>query len=151
MAHEIATTDASKLTIDDLRQLVRWCGNQNGNWWQPESGDLSSAQILALYHAAHAADYPGLDEWHSDGREAREACLAKWHEIASGEPRSSSKVRVTPFASKFQVSDDRGRLGTIWSNDDRWQWETVDEVRGDTYSRIEAISAITGYDVEGMV
>lgn len=78
MAHQIKVRDASLMTVEDLRQLVRWCDNQTESLWRPGDGDLTAAQILACYHAAHEADYPGMDEWWS---EAPDAARSAWLRI----------------------------------------------------------------------
>lgn len=68
---KITTRNAKKLTIEDLRAIVRWCDNQHESFWRPGSReDLTIVQILALYHTAQDAGYPGLDEWWSDDRDA---------------------------------------------------------------------------------
>jgi hypothetical protein len=74
----IKTRNIADMTIEDLRFLVKWCDNQRETWWRPEFGDVSVASILALYHAANDAGYAGMDEWYSDTRASREACLAAW-------------------------------------------------------------------------
>ncbi len=60
----IKTTHASALSIDDMRHLVKWCDAQTESLWN--TAGVTLTHILALYHAAQDADYPGVDEWYSE-------------------------------------------------------------------------------------
>jgi len=73
--------DAALLNVNELRDLVKWCNNQNESLWlRPYGPPLTVTQILALWHATAAADYFSFDDWRTDDVEA---ALAAWNRIVS--------------------------------------------------------------------
>lgn len=77
---QIKERDPRKLTIEDIRALVRYCDCQSENLWRPVSGDLTVAGILYLYHAAFDAGIDGAEAWWWEEPEAARAA----YEIARG-------------------------------------------------------------------
>lgn len=63
MPSVIVSRDPAKLTVEEIRALVRYCDNQYENLWRPDGGDLTLEQILALYWAARDAGFDCIEGW----------------------------------------------------------------------------------------
>ena len=74
---DMSKTTASRKPAKQVDPRAHWTYD---DWQLDRYQELTIKQILALWHASHDADYPGMDEWYSDDKNA---ALNAWEAVTA--------------------------------------------------------------------